>query len=66
MENKKEKTAAELLKEKLSYKPENGAKKLSVEEELENLKEKFVVKIIPVFPALGLGLFKEYFQSPNT
>ncbi len=32
MENKKEKTAAELLKEKLSYKPENGSKKLSVEE----------------------------------
>ena len=32
MENKKEKTAAELLKDKLSYKPENGSKKLSIEE----------------------------------
>ncbi len=32
MENKKEKTAVELLKEKLAYKPENGSKKLSVEE----------------------------------
>ena len=32
MENKKEKTAAEQLKEKLFYKPENGTKKLSVEE----------------------------------
>ena len=32
MQNKNEKTATELLKEKLSYKPENGTKKLSVEE----------------------------------
>ncbi len=32
MENKKEKTAAELLKEKLSYNPENGSKKLCIEE----------------------------------
>ena len=32
MENKKEKTAVELLKDKLSYKPENGSKKLSIEE----------------------------------
>ncbi len=32
METKKEKTAAELLKEKLSYKPENGSKILSLEE----------------------------------
>ncbi len=30
METKKEKSAAELLKEKLSYKPENGTKKLSL------------------------------------
>lgn len=32
MENKKEKSAAELLKEKLSYQPQNGSKKLSLEE----------------------------------
>ncbi len=32
MDNKKEKSAAELLKEKLSYKPENGAKSLSLDE----------------------------------
>ena len=32
MENKNEKTAAELLKEKLSYNPENGAKKLPIGE----------------------------------
>ena len=32
MENKNEKTAAELLKEKLSYKPENGSKQLPIEE----------------------------------
>ncbi len=32
MDNKKEKTATELLKEKLSYKPENGSKSLSMDE----------------------------------
>lgn len=32
MENKKDKSAAELLKEKLSYQPQNGSKKLSLEE----------------------------------
>lgn len=32
MENKNQKTASELLKEKLSYKPDNGSKNLSIEE----------------------------------
>ena len=32
MEDKKEKTSTELLKEKLTYKPENGSKKLPIEE----------------------------------